>query len=65
MANELRREGFVCLALDPGWVRTDMGGPGAPLTPHESISKMLRLIDGLRPEHSGAYLDLEGRTVAW
>jgi NAD(P)-dependent dehydrogenase (short-subunit alcohol dehydrogenase family) len=65
MANELRRQGFTCIALDPGWVKTDMGGSGAPLTPRESISKMLRLIDGLRPDQSGMYLDLEGSRVPW
>jgi NAD(P)-dependent dehydrogenase (short-subunit alcohol dehydrogenase family) len=65
MANELRREGFTCIALDPGWVKTDMGGPGAPLSPDESISKMLRLIDGLKPEQSGSYLDLDGTLVPW
>jgi NAD(P)-dependent dehydrogenase (short-subunit alcohol dehydrogenase family) len=65
MANELRRDGFSCIALDPGWVKTDMGGSGAPLTPRESISKMLELIDGLKPDQSGKYLDLEGRTVPW
>jgi NAD(P)-dependent dehydrogenase (short-subunit alcohol dehydrogenase family) len=65
MANELRHDGFTCIALDPGWVRTDMGGPGAPLSPRESISKMLSLIDSLRPQQSGTYLDLNGRAVPW
>ena len=65
MANELRRDGFICIALDPGWVRTDMGGSGAPLAPQESVSKMLQLIDGLKPDQSGGYLDLEGRRVPW
>src|SRR5262249_23044296 len=60
MANELRPDGFTCIALHPGWVRTDMGGSGAPLGAPESISSMLKLIDSLRPEQSGAFLDLNG-----
>jgi NAD(P)-dependent dehydrogenase (short-subunit alcohol dehydrogenase family) len=65
MANELRGDGFICIALDPGWVKTDMGGQGAPLTARESISMMLTVIDGLTPGQSGHYLDLHGRMVPW
>ena len=65
MANELRNDGFTCIALDPGWVKTDMGGQGAPLTPQESISLMLKVIDALKPGQTGTYLDLHGRVVPW
>jgi NAD(P)-dependent dehydrogenase (short-subunit alcohol dehydrogenase family) len=65
LANELRPEGFTCIALHPGWVRTDMGGSEAPLGAPESVSSMIKLIDGLRPDQSGAFLDLHGRTLPW
>jgi NAD(P)-dependent dehydrogenase (short-subunit alcohol dehydrogenase family) len=35
MANELRADGFCCVCVHPGWVKTDMGGPNAPLLPPE------------------------------
>jgi NAD(P)-dependent dehydrogenase (short-subunit alcohol dehydrogenase family) len=64
-ASELSRDGFTCVLIDPGWVRTAMGGPDAPLTTDASVEAMLRVIDGLRPSDSGRFLDRRGRDVPW
>ena len=64
-ASELARHRFTCILIDPGWVRTDMGGAGAPLTPEASVEAMVRVIDGLRPSDSGRFLDRRGRDVPW
>lgn len=42
MARELAGE-IAVNALDPGWVRTDMGGPNAPGSPKESAEGALAL----------------------
>lgn len=65
MAVDLRPEGFTCVVLHPGWVRTAMGGSRAPLTPTESVRGMLAVIDGLSVEDSGGFFDYQGRTVPW
>lgn len=65
LAEELAKERFTCAVLSPGWVRTAMGGPNAPLTPDESVAEMLKVIDGLRPSDSGRFLDRHGRDVPW
>ncbi len=64
-AAELAPRGIVVVSLHPGWVRTDMGGAGAPLTPTESVGGMLRVIDGLKAADSGGYMDHRGVTMAW
>ena len=65
LAAELGTEGFICLALHPGWVRTDMGGASANLSPEESVSGMRAVIDGLTAEHNGRYFGYDGNEVAW
>ena len=65
LAGELGREGFIVVMIHPGWVRTDMGGPTAPLSPEESIGAILKLIDGLKAEDNGRFMDYQGQTVPW
>ena len=65
LARELAAEGFVCVVLSPGWVRTGMGGPMARLSPAESISGMRQVIEGLRPEDTGSFFDYQGGRLPW
>jgi hypothetical protein len=51
--------------MNPGWVRTDMGGPNATLEPSESISALRRLIASVGPEHSGKFFNHTGREYPW
>jgi len=53
--------GAILVALCPGWVRTDMGGAGAPLSVEESVTAMRRTLGGLTAEHKGAFLHHDGR----
>ncbi|AKF79938.1 Short-chain dehydrogenase [Myxococcus fulvus] len=65
LSNDLRAQGIVPVLLHPGWVRTDMGGPDAPLPPRDSVRGMLNVIDELRAEHSGRFFDYQGAEVPW
>lgn len=64
-AMEHRDDGMVCIAVHPGWVKTDMGGERAPLTPEESIRGLRRVIEGLSPEHSGRFFQHDGEELPW
>lgn len=65
MSIELEKEGFICVVLHPGWVRTDMGGEGAPYVPEESVRSMISVIDKLKPSSNGQFFDLNGQQIAW
>jgi NAD(P)-dependent dehydrogenase (short-subunit alcohol dehydrogenase family) len=65
LALELAGKGYTCVVLNPGWVRTDMGGAGAPLTPEASVRGLLRLIDRLTPKDTGSFFSWNGERVAW
>ncbi len=62
---DLAPRGITCIVMNPGWVRTDMGGPGGRLSPQESISGMRKVIAGLKPEDSGKFFNYDGRNYPW
>ncbi|OGA42074.1 MAG: hypothetical protein A3G28_04215 [Betaproteobacteria bacterium RIFCSPLOWO2_12_FULL_68_19] len=61
----LADRGIIVVALSPGWVRTDMGGKGAPLSPEESVRGLRKVIEGLEPGDSGRFLNHDGTPIPW
>ena len=55
----------TCVALHPGWVQTDMGGPQADLTPQKSVADMRRTLAGLTPAQTGSFLNHDGSAIGW
>jgi NAD(P)-dependent dehydrogenase (short-subunit alcohol dehydrogenase family) len=49
------------VALDPGWVQTDMGGAAAPLTPEASVRGLRAVLANLQPADNGRLIHHDGR----
>jgi len=65
LAIELGPRGIICLAMHPGWVKTDMGGPQALITPEVSIAGMRTLIAEATPADNGRFYAYDGQDVPW
>ncbi len=55
----------VCVALHPGWVRTDMGGEHADLDVADSVRGMRRLLGALTGDDNGRFLNYDGAAIDW
>lgn len=53
------------LLMAPGWVQTDMGGTGAPLTVSESIPALVATVEHQRGIPGLRYLDRHGEPIPW
>lgn len=57
--------GLVAVVVHPGWVRTDMGGPAAPVGVEESVTGMRSLFAAMTPQHHGRFWSWDGREMQW
>jgi NAD(P)-dependent dehydrogenase (short-subunit alcohol dehydrogenase family) len=64
LAKELAPRGISVAILSPGWVKTDMGGKNASLTPQASVAGLRAVLErGM--EISGKFLSYDGSGWAW
>jgi NAD(P)-dependent dehydrogenase (short-subunit alcohol dehydrogenase family) len=65
MAFELGARGIACAAVHPGWVKTDMGGPNAPLPVEDSVRALIGFIDRMKIADNGGYFNADGTPLPW
>ena len=62
---DLNPQKIIAVVLHPGWVKTDMGGPGALITTEQSVTGMRRVIGNLTLQDSGKFYAFDGQIVPW
>lgn len=62
---DLEGAGITAVALHPGWVRTDMGGPNALISTETSVQGLTTLLDRLTPGDSGKFFNYDGAEIPW
>ena len=58
-------QGLCVLSLHPGWIRTEMGGPDAPLDVSVSAARLIELITTATPADNGSYRSFDGQKIGW
>lgn len=65
LSNDLKPEGFTVIAMHPGWVQTEMGGPNALISTEESVTGLTKVIAQLSIDNSGQFLNFDGTELPW
>lgn len=66
MALELKNEGIICVNVNPGWVKTKMGGQKATFTTEESVKNLTEnIVEKVSLEDTGSFLNFDGSPHPW
>ena len=65
MALDLKGENIAVSMIHPGWVKTDMGGPGADITAEESAAGIRNVIASLGAADTGKFYKWNGDIHPW
>jgi hypothetical protein len=57
--------GLISVLVDPGWMRTEMGGEHATQEPADSAQGIIRLAEQLHAEENGSFVTWQGQAVPW
>lgn len=64
-AESYRGDNVIVVAMNPGWTRTDMGGPNARLSVEESVSGMLKAITKISMNDTGSFIGYDGEKIVY
>lgn len=65
LAVDLKGKGITSVAFNPGWVKTDMGGPNAMIPVEQSVTDMRKVIAGLTLADTGKFIGNDGVVIPW
>jgi len=62
---DLAKTGILVMAMHPGWVLTEMGGPNAQISTETCCQTMLQTLAGLGEKDHGAFLRYNNTSIQW
>jgi NAD(P)-dependent dehydrogenase (short-subunit alcohol dehydrogenase family) len=64
LANYLKKDDILVFTIQPGWMRTDMGGPNAHLDPYENACRLVELFATVNSD-TPMFIDNQGKELPW
>ena len=58
-------DGISVTGIEPGWVRTELGGPKGYMEVEEATAQLFPVINGLTPEDTNCFYDYDGSKLEW
>lgn len=65
LAADIRKWNITVVLMDPGWVSTDMGGRGAPVSPQSAVENMIEIFERITQNENGQNLNRFGQRQDW
>ena len=66
LALEIKSDGIISIVVNPGWVKTDMGGTQASLTTEESVNGMINnILNKVEIKDTGKFFQWDGSQHPW
>jgi NAD(P)-dependent dehydrogenase (short-subunit alcohol dehydrogenase family) len=66
LAAEWGPQGIVAVALNPGWVKTDMGGLNAPMSVDDAAKEIYSFVNDVASEAlNGFFVNPDGSSLPW
>ncbi len=65
LATDLAPDNICVVAINPGWVKTDMGGPDADISVEESANGILSVVEALTQADTCQFIDWDGTRQSW
>ena len=62
---DLANDSIMAVALHPGWVKTDLGGPNGIISTEESVTGLISVICSLDETKNGRFFYYSGRVIPW
>ncbi len=65
LAIDYADKGVACMAFHPGFVRTDMGGPGGAIDADVSVTGLMKILLSAGPAQNGKFYEYTGIELPW
>jgi NAD(P)-dependent dehydrogenase (short-subunit alcohol dehydrogenase family) len=64
-AGALADQGVIVVAMHPGYLQTDMGGPTATMAPDDAAGQIAATVGSLTNDHNGTFIRWDGTVHPW